>query len=292
MKRPAVWPTIKDVYLRCINDEVPALGAQMTYYLILAFFPFVIFLITLTTYTPLSREDVIADLISVIPQSSVGLVQGILDEILKDSNTTLLSFGMIGTLWAASNGMMAIIRTLNKAYEEKEHRSYWKVRGISVLYTIGLSIVIWFAFVLIVFGTRLGELLLELVRLPDSFEQVWSAVKYGLSLTMMCMVFVLLYRFAPSRKLRFSSVLPGALLATVGWVSTSLLFTFYVNTFASYSRIYGSLGGIIALLVWLYLSSVIILLGGELNASLTFRREGRARSGVPPAELARRQSVR
>jgi membrane protein len=278
MRKKGPLALLNNVYCRFQDDEVPALGAQLTYYLILAFFPFVIFLITLTAYTPLSREEMLVDLISVLPATTGNMVSGIFDEILKEKNTTLLSIGMLATIWAASNGMMAIIRTLNKAYDEEEHRPYWKVRLISIFYTIGLTIVIWFAFVLLIFGKMIGNYAIDRFDLPAYIEPIWTAIKYVLSLSIMCTVFAFVYYSAPSRRLRFSEVVPGAIFATIGWVITSLLFSYYVNHFGSYTRIYGSLGGIIVLLIWLYISSIIILLGGEINAALTFYKEGRQKS--------------
>ncbi len=269
---------LHDLYYRIQDDEVPALGAQLTYYLILSFFPFVIFLITLSAYTPLSREDILADLISIMPTAVGPLVNDLFKEIIHERSTAVLSLGMIAAIWTASNGMMAIIRTLNKAYDVSERRPYWKVKGISIIYTISLSIVICLAFVLLVFGQMIGRYVFGVFDTPNSFEVLWGPTKYILTLVIMCTVFALLYYTAPNRRVRFYDVLPGALFTTVGWVIISLSFSYYVNHFSSYTTTYGSLGGIIILLIWLYLSSVLILLGGEINASITLDKEGKAKT--------------
>jgi membrane protein len=263
---------LNSLYSRFRDDEVPALGAQLTYYLILAFFPFVIFLLTLSAYTPLSREDILTDMIALMPTTVGTLVGDVFREIVRERSTALLSIGMIAAIWTASNGMMAIIRTLNKAYDVEERRPYWKVKGISILYTLGLSIVISLSFVLLVFGQMIGRYAFSMLELSDTFEALWGPLKYILTLILMCTVFALLYYTAPNRRIRFYDVLPGALFTTTGWVAISLGFSYYVNHFSSYTTTYGSLGGIIVLLVWLYVSSILILLGGEINAELTFKR--------------------
>lgn len=269
---------LKELYCRFQDDEVPALGAQMTYYLILSFFPFLIFLLTLTAYTPITTEQIIEDLVSVIPASSQELVLSIYEDVVVRSSPTLLSFGMIAGLWTASSGMMAMFRTLNKAYDEEEHRSYLRVRLLAMVYTIGFAIAVWFAFALLVFGHYIGNWLFNQLALSADFERWWIPLKYGLSLLIICGVFSLLYVGAPSRRMRWREVLPGAMFATAGWVLVSLLFSYYVNQFGNYARTYGSLGGIIALLIWLYLSSIILLLGGELNAALAFDRAGKRKT--------------
>lgn len=269
---------LHNLYFRIQDDEVPALGAQLTFYLILSFFPFVIFLITLSAYTPLSREDVLADLISLMPTAVGLLVNDLFKEIIHERSSAILSLGMIAAIWTASNGMMAIIRTLNKAYDVSERRPYWKVKGISIIYTISLSIVICLAFVLLIFGQMIGRYAFGVFDTPDSFEALWGPMKYILTLVIMCTVFALLYFTAPNRRVRFYDVLPGALFTTVGWVVISLSFSYYVNHFSNYTTTYGSLGGIIILLIWLYLSSVLILLGGEINASITLGKEGKEKT--------------
>ena len=260
---------IKRIAARAKRDEVTALAAQLTYYLILSFFPFLIFLLTLLAYTPLNREHVIADIITVLPPGSQSTVRDIFTELLTGSTGTLLSFGMIAAIWTSSNGMMAIIRTLNKAYDEEEHRPYWKVRLLSILYTVAFTLAALLAFLLLIFGQWLSQWAYEMLEWPYQFEQWWSPLKYLLSLTLLCVIFSLLYYSAPSRRLAYKEVIPGAVFATAGWIAASSVFSVYVSHFGSFTRTYGSIGGIIALLVWLYISSIILLLGGVLNAVIS-----------------------
>ncbi len=212
---------------------------------------------------------------TVIPDEAEKIVEGIIIEVTSSNSGTLVSFGMLATIWAASNGINAVIKGLNKAYDEEENRPFWKVRGISILATLVLAIVILVAMLMLIFGKSIGQYLFVAAAFPTDFEQIWGIVKYVIPLSIMLCVFMLLYRIAPNRKLTFKEVLPGSLFTTLGWIITSLLFSFYVNQFGSYTKTYGSLGGVIVLLIWLYISSIIILMGGEINAALAFEREGK-----------------
>jgi membrane protein len=184
---------------------------------------------------------------------------------------------MIATIWAASNGINAMIKGLNKAYDEEENRPFWKVRGISLLATLFLAVVILMSVFLLIFGKSIGEYLFKWMNYPDGFELIWGILKYAIPLIALMAVFTLLYWITPNRRLTFKEVLPGAIFTTLGWIISSLLFSFYVNQFGNYTKTYGSLGGVIVLLIWLYLSSIIIIFGGEINATLAFSKDGKSK---------------
>ncbi|WP_127581866.1 YihY/virulence factor BrkB family protein [Paenibacillus koleovorans] len=273
-KKRSPFGFARQLLFRVRDDEVPALAAQLTYYLILAFFPFLIFLISILGFVRLSGEDAISIFIRLLPVETGDTVSEIVHEVSGDKSEALLSIGMIATIWAASNGINAVIKGLNKAYDEEENRPYWKVRGISLLSTLVLVFVILLSMLMLIFGRAMGTYLFELLHYPAGFTPIWLLLKTVIPLASMVGVFLLLYRMTPNRRLTFREVLPGALFTTVGWIATSMLFSFYVNHFGNYSKTYGSLGGVIVLLIWLYMSSMIILLGGEINATLAFDRDG------------------
>lgn len=263
------------LYTRFRDDDVPALGAQISYYLILAFFPFLIFAITLVSYTPFTGMEVLNYLELLLPRDTYSLVQEVIAETSAARSGTLLSAGVLATLWAASNAVMALIRGLNKAYNLEETRPAWKLRALSLLVMFGLIIAILFSMILLVFGEIVGTFLFRLLGYYPLFVPAWSLVRYLVPLIVLLIVFVLLYVYTPKQKLRFGRALPGALLSTVGWIALSTGFSYYVNNFGNYSKTYGGLGGVIVLLIWLYWSSIIILLGGELNAALENEHSGR-----------------
>lgn len=281
MKRNSkMIPFFKNLYGRFRDDDVPALGAQLTYYLILSFFPFLIFVVSLMSFVHLSGDSVVAELIRLLPEQTGEAIEGILLEVTDNSRGTLLSIGMIATLWSASNGVNAVIKGVNKAYDVEEDRPFWKVRAISLAATVVLALTIMLAIVLLIFGEVIGEFLFDWLNSPIGFGLIWGTLKYVVPISFMIVVFSLLYWIVPNRNIRFKTAVPGALFATFGWIATSLLFQFYINNFGNYSKTYGSIGGIIVLLIWLYISSNIIILGGEVNATLT---GGRARLSVDNA---------
>lgn len=269
---------LTELFHRFQDDEVPALGAQLTYYLILSFFPFLIFVLTLVSYTPLTRDDILSDLALVLPTDAYILIRDIIDETVASSSQVLLSFGMIATIWAASKGVMAIIKGINKAYDEAEDRPYWKVRLIAIVFMFVLVLVMLLSLVMMIFGKAIGQYVFELILLPNYFETIWGMIKYIVPISAMILFFIFLYYTAPNRKMTIKEVIPGAIFTTLGWIITSLLFAYYVNNFGNYSRTYGSIGGIIALLLWLYISSIIIILGGEINAALAYLKSGKSRN--------------
>lgn len=275
-----ILKVLSDVYIRSKDDDVPALAAQLTYYFILSFFPFLIFLITLVSYTPITSERALNDLSKIIPPSAYNIVLDVVNQITLSPRETFLSFGMIAALWTSSNGMNAVIRGINKAYDQKETRPFWKVRGLSIIAIIALALTIIFSFTLLVFGEVIGRELFRFFGFSNLFKGTWTVMRFLIPILFMFTVFTLLYMLTPNRRLTLKEVLPGSVVTTIGWILTSVLFSFYISNFGNYSKTYGSIGGVIALLVWLYWISIIIMLGGELNASLAFKRDGIAKPNV------------
>lgn len=268
------WQFAQSLYCRFQDDEVPAMGAQLTYYLILSFFPFLIFIIAVLSFADLTVQDVIDGIRLVLPETSTSTISEAFQEIQQSRSGSLLSFGLLITLWSASNGVSAVIKALNKAYDVEETRPFWKVKGISLLFTVVLALVIVSSMVMLIFGRVIGDHLYKWTQLPGSFDLIWGIAQYVLPIAIMAVVFALMYMFVPNLHLKFKEVLPGAIFTTLGWIVTSLAFSFYVNHFGSYSKTYGSIGGIIVLLTWLYLSSIVLVIGGEINAVRHFDKNG------------------
>jgi len=275
--KPIIPQIMKELYCRFQDDEVPALGAQLTFYIILSFFPFLIFLFTILSYTPINSDAFLLDLSHLLPREAYLIVHKTIKEILKVRNTTLLSFGMITTLWSASNGVNSIIRGLNKAYDEEETRSFLVLRGISLFFTIALTTSIAFSLSFLVFGEILGFYLFSIIGISPWFGISWSIFRYFIMIITILIVFIFLYKHMPNRQLTFKEVLPGTIFSTFFWILLSILFSKYINHFGKFNIMYGSIGGIIILLLWMYISSIVILLGGELNAVLLFLKEGKSK---------------
>ncbi len=253
------------------EDEVTAVGAQLTYYLILSIFPFLIFFLNILSYTSIAQEDVFNGLEMLLPLETQILLQNIIDEIVYSSSDTLLSLSFLLTLWTGSLGITAIIRAINKAYNVKKKRPYWRLKAIAIIFTIALALLLIIVLAMLVFGEIIGNNIFGLIGATDLFIHIWELMRIIIPFISMIIIFALLYKFSPAPEeglnLKISHTLPGAIFTTIGWIMASMIFSYYVNNFGKYSKTYGSLGGIIVLLIWLYITSIMIVLGGEINGA-------------------------
>ena len=270
---------IKELYLRFQHDNVTELGAQITYYLILAIFPFLIFLLSMVRYTPITDGEVIETLLRALPDDSRNLVGGLLEEIIQGGSYALLSFGAIAGIWSASNGIMAMIKGVNRAYDLTEERPFWKLKGLSILLTIGLAIIIILAFVIVIFGEVIFNAVFDYYTWP-SFVMFRIFQVLG-AIFLLGLVLALLYKLATSIKegvsVKYKDTVGGGFFAATGLLIFSMVFSFYVNNFGNYTSTYGSIGGIIILLIWFYVSSIVIVLGAEVNATRMSMKENKPR---------------
>lgn len=266
---------IKNLAFRFNDDEILALASELAYSLIFSFFPFIIFLMTFVGFSPITSDDVLEGIKPILPHIAIDLVRNTIVEVVDTKHGHLLSLSLIITIWSASAGFNAVIRGINKAYSEREERSTLKVQLISVLCTFGLTFVIISTFLLLVFGEIIGNIFAARLGLFYVFTVVWNKLRYFIMMISAIFIFAALYRYTPCRKLKWKEVIPGAIFSTITLVIVSLGFAYYVNNFGNYSRVYGSIGTVIVLLTWLFMLSIITLMGGELNATLAFDREGK-----------------
>ena len=275
MRKTKSWKFLKDIYTRFMNDDLLSIGAQASFYLLFSLFPFLIFLIVLLTYMPMVNfQDSIQALAALMPANAYLILRDMVNQTIANRSVTLLSFGMLSALWSSASGVTTLIQGINRAYDQEETRRSWKVSAVSLYFTFELAIAIIFSLVLIVFGKVLGTQLFRFLGFSDVSLAIWSYLGYIITLITTILVFVSLYQNTPNRRLGFREVVPGAVIASLGWVIVSIAFSYYIDNFGNYSKVYGSLGGIIALLMWLYVSSIIILMGAEINASLMFSKMG------------------
>jgi membrane protein len=261
---------IKRVIRRINDDDVFGRAAQLSYYFLLALFPLLLVLINLLGYMAQEgtefRNKLITYLGAVMPSSAVALVHTTLDEISASSGSGKLSLGLLAALWAASNGMGAISQTLNTAYDVRETRSWWKVRAISVLLTIALSVLIISALAIVLYGGSIGDALASRYGFSHFFTTTWRILQWPIALGFVLATFNLIYNFAPnltSQQRKWFT--PGAVVGVALWLLISFAFRLYLRFFDSYSVTYGSLGALIILMLWFYLTGVVILIGGEVN---------------------------
>jgi membrane protein len=268
------WRTFLVNLWNRINDhDVFGRAAQLSYYFLLALFPLLIFLVTLLGYfagggTQL-RDSLLTYLGRVMPYSAVSLVHITLDEVTASRGSGKLSFSLLAALWVASSGMGAISDTLNTAYKVRETRSWWKVRLVSVLLTIGLAVLILTALAIVLYGGRMGDAIANRVGLGTVFTVIWRVLQYPIVLIFVYLTFELIYYFGPNRKRgKWHWFSTGTLIGVALWLLTSFGFRLYLHFFNSYSLTYGSLGALIVLMLWFYMTGLAVLVGGEVNSEL------------------------
>lgn len=262
----------KQLLLNIQKTDITGFGAQLAYFFLLSIFPLLIFIVTLLPYLNLDEAQVFRFIENYAPIDVFILIEKTISDVLVTRNGGLLSIGIIGTIWSASNGMNAIVKSLNRSYNLVESRPFIIVRGMSVIFTILLIILFIIALVLPVFGQQIGSILFSYFGFEQSFVEFWNNLRWTISPLVMFIVLVALYWIVPNKKLFLRSVIPGAAFAVIGWIAVSLLFSYYVGNFKSYSATYGSIGGIIVLMLWLYFSGIILLVGGQINAVMHERK--------------------
>src|SRR5690606_5289859 len=264
---------LKQLFERFVQAEVLGLSAQLAYFFLLSLFPFLMFIVTLIGYLPFDDRMVIAVLAEYLPEDVVFMIDENLKEIMNNRSGGLLSISIIGTLWSASNGFNAITRSFNKAYGVKPARNFILNRIIAIGLMFSMVAAIIIALLFPVFGRLIGEYVLVNVPLPETIVDMWDVLRWVSSSVMFFVVFFVLYRLAPNKKMNENHVLYGTIFATVGWQLTSYGFSYYVETLGNYSLTYGSLGTVIVLMIWFYLSGIIITTGGVINAHFSERRQ-------------------
>jgi membrane protein len=263
----------KELLVRIKKVDVTGLGSQLAFFFLLSLFPLLIFIITLLPFLNLDQAQIFLLIRDYAPDSVGILIEDTLRDILKNRNGGLLSIGVLATVWSASKGMNALAKALNRSYFTEESRSFFVVRGMSVVFTVLLIAVLVVALVLPVFGQQIGVLVFSYLGLEEGFLTLWGSLRWLLPPVLIFSVFSLVYWLVPNLKIHYKTVLPGALFATIGWILTSLAFSYYVSNYGNYSNTYGSIGAIIVLMMWLYFSAIILMLGGQLNAVMTERKQ-------------------
>lgn len=264
---------IKRLITKIMDNDVTGMAAQLAYFFLLSLFPLLIFITTLLPYTPLNQDDLFNIIKGFAPEETFNMVRKTLDEVMVNRSGGLLSIGIIGTIWSASNGMNGLMRSLNRAYNVEEGRPFILARGLAIILTIAMIFVFLLALLVPVFGKQLGMFMFSYVGYSSEFLQIWGLIRWTLTPIILFIVFFIIYLLAPSTKVRFKTAAPGALFASLGWIIVSFGFSYYVSEFGNYTSTYGSLGAIIVLMLWFYLSAIIIMVGGELNSLIGEKNE-------------------
>ena len=248
------------------KDDASGLSAQLSYYFMLSLFPMLLFLLSIVPVVGV-KQSTIRDMIKDhVPPAYASQVADIIGDIMSNASGSILSVGLILALWSASNGMTALMNSFNVAYDVEDSRNFIVSKLFSVLFTLAMIIVMPVALVLPTFGQQIGDLLFGPLGLGEQVKWVFDTIRYVLPVIVVLIAFMVLYTLAPNVKIKLMSVIPGAIFATIVFLAGSYLFGIYISNFSNYSKTYGSIAGIIILMLWLYITGFIIIIGAEINA--------------------------
>jgi membrane protein len=251
------------------QDNCLGLAAQLAYYLLLALVPAMVFLLALLSYFPPSvLEQMVTTVSRFAPAEMMDIIRDQMSNIAKGQNGGLLTFGLAMALWSSSAAIVAITDALNRAYDIEEGRPWWKVRLTAIALTVGLAAFVLIAFALVLAGPTLAERVADTAGLGGAFVWTWKILQWPIVFALVATALAILNYFGPDAEQDWAWVSPGAVLATALWLIASLAFKYYVGNFANYNETYGSLGGVIVLMLWFYISGMAVLAGAEMNAEI------------------------
>ena len=268
---PLSWSQLlKQTLNETLADDVFNLAAQQAYYFFFALFPALLALISIASFFPVENltGQITTMLQRVAPKDVTDIVADQIRQIGQSNAGGILTLAFFFTLWSSSSAVVAVCSTLNAAYDITEGRPWWKVRLTAIGLTVGLAIFILVSMTLVIAGPTLAEKVAEAMHLGSVFTWSWKILQWPLVFVLIATAVALVYYFAPDAEQDWTWITPGSVLATALWVLASLGFRFYVTNFASYNETYGTIGGVMVLLLWFYVSGIALLIGAELNAEI------------------------
>ncbi|TRX75919.1 YihY/virulence factor BrkB family protein [Pseudomonas mangiferae] len=267
LKGISAMTLVKRTINEFIEDDMPTFAAGLAYQALFSLFPFLLFLLAMVSALHLPeffawlREQAAL----VLPGQAIELVNPIIDQ-MQSQDSSFLSMGILLALWSASSGIRSIMNALNYAYDVQEQRSTVKRFTLSIVYTIAIAVLLLCAAGLMITGPQVMGWLASQVGLEDFIVSLWAWLRWPVAVVLMMIAVATLYYVAPDVEQEFRFITPGSILAVVIWICASLGFGYYVSNFADYNAMYGSIGAIIVLLLYFYISAAVLLLGAEVNA--------------------------
>jgi len=259
-----IWRSGFEFVRKMNEDHVAAYAAQAAYFVVLSLIPFLLVLLTSVQYTPITREQVTDAVVQICPETIQDFITDIVDEVYTKS-LAVVPVSAILALWSAGKAILSITNGLNSIYKVKETRNFAINRIQSVFYTIILLIAIIVTLILLVFGNSIQREITSYLPFLENVIAIIISLRTVITLVLLAVVFVLLYRFVPNRKSDFKSQLPGAVLTAIAWSLTSFGFSIYFDYFGGMSDMYGSMTSIILFMLWVYICMYIVMIGAELN---------------------------
>jgi len=270
LKVPLSWAEIlkRTFHEAFYKDNCLGMAAQLAYYFFFGLFPALLVLLAIASYFPVESlvNDMFAMLGGFVPPEALTIITDQIKKISQGPQGGLLTIGMLTALWSSSAAMTSVIDTLNHAYDIEEGRPWWKVRLIAIALTIGVAIFILVSFALILVGPRVAEFIASRTFLGPGFVWTWTILQWPLVFALAATGIAIVYYYAPDAEQDWIWITPGSAFATTLWLLASLGFKLYVASVGNYTEVYGAIGGVMVLMLWFYISGLVILLGAEMNA--------------------------
>ena len=267
-----VGPLLKKTGREILDDNVPGIAAELAYYFFFSLFPILLFLAPTLSLIGNKRvlfDTIMGSLAQVVPADAYAMLQGVVSEVVfSEGAPGIMSLGALLAAWAGSNVFNGLILGLNRAYDVEESRPFWKKRLIALGALIASIVIVGVATIVMLAGQDVVQWIAGLIGLGGTARMVWLVLQYPLAVAMLVGLAWMLFYVLPNTKQEKKHVFVGAIVTTVLWILVTLAFRLYVQNFGNYNRTYGTIGGVIVLLTWMYLTMIVVLIGGELNAEL------------------------
>lgn len=267
---------LKELYYRMMHDELSLISANLSYYFILSILPLLMVILALTPYFNINQNFLLTKIETIAPGVLGDYIFTLISEVLNNKNQTIITFGIIFTLWSASNGIYGLMYAFNIAYRVKEKRMWITVKIISIFFTIVIMVAMLLMLVLLVFGKQITWVLFHKLNFDKEFFDIWNYITILLPLFFTIIIFTFLYMLATNLKIPIKLAIPGAVFSAFSWIIISKVFGYYIDHFSNYIKTYGSIGAIMLFVIWLYFTGYILIIGAEINAILyNYRIENR-----------------
>lgn len=292
--RSALGPEVlKRAGRKALDDDCLGLAGQLAYFTLFSLFPFLLFLVALAGLViddPATLLETLTQRMrGFLPGDAVGLLDGYIDLTLRNARPGVLVFGILATFWSSWAAADAIVKAVNRAYGLRETRPWWRLWGISVLMVLGFVLVVG-SLALVVFGPEVGAYFQSLIGLPEIFLALWDIVRWVGAFLAVSLAHTLLYYVAPNARVPFKWITPGGFAATVLILVSSVGLNVWVSNLGRYDQVYGQVGAIMVLMLWLYVTGLMVLIGAEMNAALARTAEEQKDTKIVEPQDMRKQS--
>jgi len=254
----------KELLKRVGRHHLTAFSAQMAYFFVLSIFPFLIFLFAILSRLEVAYDFMSSSSLEFIPEAALEIVQGYIKNNLAADSGSVLSVSILAALWSASKAVGSLQRALNAAFEVKGRKSPLTAIGLSLVFTLGLSLAVVVMLVLPSLSGRVIDMLRLYIPIPEAFVTLFMIARWALVIAVPFLVLSQMYQHLPNLKLKFAEILPGTVFSYFGWIGISFLFSYFIQNFSNISLVYGSLAAVVVLMIWFYFTGMILMLGGEV----------------------------